>query len=173
VTGARIDAEVLKGARAIAAGRKGRQQPPGRPDKIVHVEHQKEIEVALKNLGNDKLKSLYYSICAIDLDPHTPIICIGAWAFFETLTSCAGRNANTSFEAFFSKGRLNAWGFVGDTVSYRSALARILEYGNTTKHHPVSGAFNGDQLNNDITALRGVVLKCIEEAAKQAGKGGP
>ena len=173
VTGTRIEAEVLTGTRTMAASRKTRHQPPAKPAKIAHVEHQREIEVALKNLGNGKLQSLYYSICAIDLDPHCPIIAVGTWSFFETLTSCVGRNANTSFDNFLSRGKLGTWGFQGDTASYRSALERIREYGNSTKHHSVSAAFNGDQLNNDITALKPIILKCIEEAAKIAVKGAP
>lgn len=171
VTARRMPAEALSVIPAAALPHRERRKTPKRPEKATHVEYQDEIFTALRSLGNRKLESLYHSITSIELDPHCPIIAVGAWSFFETLTSCAGRSATTNFEAFLNKGKLTAWGFQGETVSYRSALGRILEYGNTTKHHSHSATFNGDQLNNDITTLKDIILKCIEEAAKDAVKG--
>lgn len=86
VTGARIQAEPLSSGAEVRPGR--RQTQSRRPAHAKHVQYEDEIGVALKSYGNDKLQSLYHSICTIDLDPHTPIVAVGTWAFFESLTAC-------------------------------------------------------------------------------------
>ena len=60
-----------------------RQLPP---ERLRHVSYDEKIDIALRGLGNEKLKSLYHSICNIDIEPHTPILSVGIWSFFETLT---------------------------------------------------------------------------------------
>jgi hypothetical protein len=168
VTTARIEPEGLLVA-SHSKTSKGRRRTPRVPEKAKHVTYEQEINDALKSFGNDKPKSLYYSITSIELEHHTPLVCIGAWAFFDTLTACAGRPSATSFESFLSKDRLRSYGLGDDTRSERSAVGRILEYGNSTKHHAFSATFNGDQLNNDMVTLKDLILKCIEDAAKKAG----
>ncbi|MEC4591910.1 hypothetical protein VPG91_13010 [Nitrospirillum amazonense] len=152
------------------------KQPPGSarkptkrpqvPARVRYIAHEDNIARALNSFGNEKLKSLYYSICSIELEYHTPIVCVGVWAFFETLTVCAGRDANISFDSFLSKGKLSSFGFK-ETRPLQEAITRILAYGNTTKHHRASATFNGDQLNNDMTVLKDVIVKCIEEAIQK------
>ena len=168
VSPTRVEAEPLL-AKPETDPRKGKPKPPTRPKKATHVLYQNDIAAALKTLGNEKLISLYHSICTVDLDPHTPIIAVGAWSFFETLTACAGRTDNTSFDSYLSKAKLGVYGIPGEVVTYRSAMERIRAYGNTTKHHPISATFNGDQLNNDITTLKDVILSCIKEATVKSG----
>jgi hypothetical protein len=129
-----------------------------------HVEYDDAIMQAQRALGNEKLERLYYSITAIELTEHALLICVGAWSFFETLTAVHGRNDTTSFNDYLSKGRLRQMGVPGNTVSLRSAIGRISEFGNTTKHHPIAATFNGDQLNTDMVALRDVISKCISDA---------
>lgn len=146
-----------------------RRKKPQKPEKAKHVRYEDEIFTALKSLGNEKLSSLYHSICSVELDPHTPLVAIGVWSFFETLTSCAGRNESTSFDSFLSKGKLIEYGISGEVVSLRSAMDRIRAYGNTTKHHRIAATFNGDQLNNDMVALKEVLLKCIAAATPTKG----
>jgi hypothetical protein len=165
VTSTRIEAESLSGV--ARKTRKDRRKKPKKPEKARYVRYEGEVFEALKSFGNEKLSSLYHSICSIELDPHTPIVSIGAWSFFETLTACAGRTDGVSFDSYLSKERLRAYGLDGDLSPLRNAMERIRAYGNTTKHHPVSATFNGDQLNNDMTALKAVILKCIDEAASK------
>jgi hypothetical protein len=165
ITSTRIESESLGEETQPPPARK-RAAAPKKPEKARHVQYEDEIAKALKAWGNGKLESLYHSICTIDLDPHTPIVAIGVWAFFETLTACAGRNEGTSFDSFLGKQKLAGYGISDKAIA--PALIRIREYGNTTKHHPVSGTFNGDQLNNDLIALKQVILKCIEEAVAKA-----
>ncbi len=167
VAATRIEAESLSTEAAGKTKRNVRKRPR-KPEKVKHVQYEDEIFAALKNFGNEKLSSLYHSICTIELDPHTPLVAVGTWSFFETLTACAGRNEGTSFEAFLSNSKLNNYGLTGEKSTLHAAMGRIREYGNTTKHHRIAATFNGDQLNNDITALKSVILKCIEEAAANA-----
>ena len=101
------------------------------------------------------------------LDRHTPLVAIGAWAFFETLTSCGGRKDSNSFPDYLQKSKLTAMGIAGSTVAIKDALKRMSDYGNTNKHHPVAATFNGEQLNNDMIALKEVVLKCVAEAVQR------
>jgi hypothetical protein len=169
LTTTRVEPESLISDSPIAGGKKKpRKKVPKKPEKVKHVAYDEEIFQALRSLGNGKLESLYHSICNIDLDPHTPIIAVGAWSFFETLTVCGGRKDSISFPDYLSKSKLVTFGLGEKTAALREAITRVSGYGNTTKHHPVSATFNGDQLNNDFLALRSVILKCIEEAANTA-----
>jgi hypothetical protein len=169
VTTTRVEPESLTSVSPIAGGeKKPRKKAPKKPEKAKHVAYDEDIFQALRSLGNGKLESLYHSICNIDLDPHTPILAVGAWSFFETLTACGSRKEGTSFPDYLSKSKLAAFGMGEKTTALREAITRVSGYGNTTKHHPVSATFNGDQLNNDFLALRSVILRCIEEAATAA-----
>lgn len=167
VTSIRVPAEPLAAALPIPPGdqrKKTRKPKPKPPTKVSHVTFHDEIYRALRTLGNEKLESLYHSICAIELDPHTPLVSVGTWAFFETLTACAGRNQATSFDSFLSKSKLASLGIQGEGGTLRNAMERIRDYGNTTKHHPISATFNGEQINNDMNTLKDVILCCITEA---------
>jgi hypothetical protein len=168
VTQTRIQAEplVTTGADVGKGGKRVRRQPR-KPEKAKRITYADEVFSALKSYGNYKLESLYHSICTVELEHHTPLDCIGAWAFMETLTACAGRAEGTSFGNFLSNHRLSNYGVTGSKSSIRSALNRIQDHGNTTKHDAVAAAFNGDQLNNDLMVLKPVILKCIEEAAQR------
>lgn len=169
VTSTRIEAEPLT-AGGAGGGKKGgkRKTKPKKPEKAKHVEYADEIASALKSYGNYKLEALYHSICTIELEHHTPLVCIGVWAFFESLTACAGRNEGTAFGSFLSNNRLGTYGITGSSrTPVRTALDHIQDYGNTTKHDAVAATFNGDQLNNDMAVLKPVILKVIEEAGNQ------
>lgn len=166
VTTTRVESEPLATTSDVVKSRKRRT--PKKPERARHVQYDDEIMNALKGLtSSDKLQSLYYSISAIELERHAPLIAIGVWAFMETLTARAGRGEGTAFDAFLSKNRLAQYGVTGeDQKAVRSALDRVRDYGNQTKHHKLSAAFNGDQINNDMATLKITVLKLIEEASK-------
>ena len=135
------------------------QKVPWRPD----------ISDALKTLGNSKLQSLYHSICYVPLQENTPLLAVGAWSFFETLTARIGRYPNTDFHSFLSQARLTGYGLGAKQQinPLLDALKRILQFGNTTKHHDTAAAFNGDQLANDMESLGEVILRLIEDAIAQ------
>lgn len=167
VTSKRIEPETLTENRS-GGKRKAPRRRPQQPQHAKHVQYEEEIFTALKALGNAKLSSLYHSICSVELDTHTPLVAVGTWSFFETLTGLAGRNEGVSLDAWLSKTKLASYGITGDSVSsLRSAMVQIREFGNTTKHHPIAALFSGDQLNNDVCTLKAVILKAIEEAASK------
>ncbi len=165
VTTLRIESESLSSDAPSGKAKSTRKKAPKKPEKAKHIQYEEEIFQALKALGNGKLESLYHSICSIELERHTPIIAVGAWSFFETLTSCGGRRDSTPFPDYLTKSKLTSFGIGGSTTALAEAMKRIGNYGNTTKHHPVAATFNGDQMNNDMIALKTVILKCIAEAA--------
>lgn len=166
VTTVRIEPEALNSTHSKAKAKP--KAKPSKPQRAKHVGYDDEVALALKALGNDKLVSLYHSICSIELEHHTPIVAVGTWSFFETLTALAGRNDQTSMDAWLSKAKIQSYGIKGDNVTLQAVMRRVREYGNTTKHHPLAALFNGDQLNNDVQTLKPVILKAIAEAAAKA-----
>jgi hypothetical protein len=166
VTTARVDPESL--STSVVGGEKPKATTRRRlraPEMAKEVRFEHEISDGIKRSKNDKLASLYTSICTIELQKHVPIIGIGVWAFLETLTASQGRHEGTSIDAFLSKDRLARLGFP-DTKAIKAALGRICDMGNTTKHHQTAAIFNGDQVNNDMATLKDVIVACLNEIAQ-------
>lgn len=166
VTATIIEAEPLA-AGSEQKTKTGRRTKPKRPEKARHIEYEREVASALEALRNHKLESLYHSVCTVDLDPHVPLVAIGVWAFFETLTAAAGRADTVDFKAFLSNEKLRNYG-IPELRPVQQALERILGYGNTTKHHKTAATYDGDQLNNDMVTLKMVIIKCIEDAGNKS-----
>lgn len=166
---ARIDPEPL--ASDIAnKGKKERRRRPGKQRKPARLPYESGIMSKLKAMNSWKLQNLYNSICSISLQDHTPLLAVGVWSFFETLTAKAGRNDSTDFGSFLSANRLQQYG-LGDkrkTRTLRDAVARISGFGNTTKHHETAAAFNSDQLANDMETLKELILQCADDAIAQS-----
>jgi len=167
LSGQRTPPSPIKAPMPKGSGKKKKAPTP--PQQAPFIRYELEIADALERLGVHKLQSLYHSITNVDLPPNTPLIAVGVWSFFETLTACAGRDVGTDFSSFFSNQRLANLGFgSGKALTpLRTALEHIRDYGNNTKHHNVAAVFNGDQLNNDMETLKGVALKTIQEAVNK------
>lgn len=138
-----------------------------KPHNTIPFSH--EIMDGLKSLKNQKLINLYSSITSVNLQPHAPLVSIGVWAFMESLSARAGRNAQTDFLSFFGKPRLQSYGLSkgkGDKAIFE-ALRRVSASGDVTKHDGTAALFNGEQLVNDMETLGNLILKCIEEVASQ------
>jgi hypothetical protein len=160
----RIDPEPIVQDKPKDPGNKRKARPPRKPQKPKHINYEKAIYTGLQTLGGAKLPSLYYSICDIPFENHTPLLSVGVWSFFESLTAHMGRDEKTDFVSFFSKQKVSYYG-LGDTFkAITDSLKRIQSAGNTTKHHNISANFNGEQLANDMDTLKGLILKCIEQA---------
>ncbi|MBI1822568.1 MAG: hypothetical protein HYR80_00395, partial [Nitrospirae bacterium] len=110
LTGRRTDPESLSDPSAGGTGRK-RKTSPKKPDRPKNIRYEADIHAKLKAIPSYKMETIYYSICDISLENHTPLISVGAWSFFECLTSQCGRNSATSFNDFLSKQKLNSMGF--------------------------------------------------------------
>lgn len=133
-------------------------KPPARPLKPrlgVNITSDDEIEDALNKLGSYKLKSLYYSICMINAEHHTPLIAVGVWCFIECLGASMGKTDGTAFKDYFSKSKLNSMGLGSgkDLNAVSAALGRIADHGNITKHHSTSAHLETRQLINDMETL--------------------
>jgi hypothetical protein len=167
VSSERVAPQSLKTVAAEA--RKARRRAPRNPRKQNHIEYDVALEQALEGLGNRKLKSLYYSLSAVSLEHHTPLITIGAWAFIESLTALCGKNDKTDFVSFYSNTRLEACGAAGKKGgTVRDALQRIQRFGNATKHHEIAGSFDGSQLANDVATITPVLVKTLEQHAAKS-----
>ncbi|MGB9154774.1 MAG: hypothetical protein WCD70_17010, partial [Alphaproteobacteria bacterium] len=151
-------------------GNKKKKKPPKKPEKPKNITYESEIHEKLKAIPSFKLEQIYYSLCSIDLENHTPLLSVGAWSFLESLTAKAGRNSTTDFHSFLSKEKLQGMGISDgqNMKSLRQAVERISGYGNTTKHHENSANFNGAQLVNDMDSLKEVICK-LAESTKKSG----
>lgn len=152
-----------------AQRKRTRRSRPGNTKRPQRIPWRSDIRDALKSLGNWKLQSLYHSICDVPLQENTPLLAVGVWSLFETLTAQTGRNPNTDFHSFLSQARLSGYGLGNrqQINTLRNAVERILHYGNTTKHHDTAATFNGDQLANDVDVLGNTILKLIEDGIRQ------
>jgi hypothetical protein len=162
ISGTRV-AAVSLGPPSSAKKRKPTPKEPRRPKSI---SYEQDIAQELKNLGNYKLQNLYFSICEVGLEKHTPLVSVGAWSFMETLTARCGRVAATDFVSFLSHDRLNSLGFTAKDhrKTLIQAIHHISEYGNTTKHSDTAANFNGMQLANDMDTLKDLIVSLIKVA---------
>lgn len=161
----RIDPE------SITAKPKKKKRSKKRPSKqtvLKHIPYNEEIHEGLKEIPSFKLEQVYYSLCDIELSNHTPLLSVGAWLFLETLTAKHGRGEKTDFHSYFSNNLLTNLGVKDRTVrtTYRETIKRISEFGNSTKHHTDSAAFNGNQLANDMETLYPLISALIDSLNK-------
>lgn len=168
ISGKRTEPVSLPSEPEGKAGKKKLKKPPKRPTKPDSLPYEQDIADALTAIPSFKLERIYWSLCTIHLEKHTPLLCVGVWLFFECLTALAGRKDDASFESFLNKQYLQMLG-LGDgknTKSLREAIERIAAYGNTTKHHKDLAHFNGTQLANDMHAVKELICKLAEKGKK-------
>lgn len=148
-----------------------RRTKPKKPNRPKHITYEKEISDKLKAIQSYKLESIYYSLCFVELEMHTPLLSVGVWAFFESLTAKIGRQSGTDFASFLQKSKLQAMGFTDNDrrKSITQAVKRLAEHGNTTKHHDTSANFNGEQLANDMDTLKDLICKLADESKPKKG----
>jgi len=158
----RIESASLSGI-AKTTRKTSRRKQPKKPKPPAHLEYDKELATALEVHTNSKIKALYYSICAVPIK-HALLLTIGVWAFVESLTAAAGKNADTDFLAFYSNQRLSGYGLGSGKAlgPIRDALKRISRNGNATKHHQISANFDGAQLVNDLSTITPLLIKTAE-----------
>lgn len=135
----------------------------------VTITHDHDIMDALRELDSQKLINLYDSITSVPLNPHAPLVSIGAWAFVESLAGLAGRQPGVPFTNFFSTRRLQKYGLdtgKGNKATF-AALANLSRSGDVVKHDGIASNFNGDQVANDMDMLKKLILKTVEDAANQ------
>ena len=147
--------------------KKARPQKPTEPERPEKIEPNRKLEQSLKSIPSYKLQRLYFSLCDIPLENHTPLLAVGAWAFLETLTALNGRKTNDPFSNFLNADRLAKMGF-GDkkkTKGIRTVVQRISDMGNVTKHDEKSTYLNQEQLANDFETLSSLLV-ALSDGAK-------
>lgn len=138
---------------------------------IINIESNNKLLKTLKEVSNDKLISLYGSLVDINLKEHTPILTIGTWAFFETLTALTGRKENVDFFSYISGEVFQNLKIArNDKKAIKSALKRIQDNGNVSKHHKIATNYNGEQLNNDFKSLNEITIHLLKNALKESRK---
>lgn len=136
-----------------------------KPPKSTKIRVEQEIVAELNKLSNDKLTSLYNSITKLQVKDHTPLITVGVWSMVESLTSIHGRKDKNSFESYLNKSLLQKMGVEGESSkNIRDAIGRISSNGNMVKHDSVGTNFYGDQLINDMTQIRPVIVALLQAA---------
>lgn len=148
-------------------------KPPAKPVKpksAANIASDDEITAYLETLGSYKLKSLYYSICMINAEHHTPLIAVGVWCFLECLGASMGKTEATAFKDYFTKSKLTAMGLGSgkDLNAISQALARVADYGNITKHHKTAAHVDTRQLINDMETL-GPLMRAALKSMIQNG----
>lgn len=153
VSGERVEGHpIVTGTSSSKPGSQASAQRPKKPRKIRPSD---DLSAALRAIPSYKLEKLYYSICSVSLDTHTPLLAVGVWSFVETLTALEGRSSNVDFHSYLSNQKLKSLGLGArqETKSIREALKRTSEFGNSTKHHKSAAAFSGEQLSNDFETM--------------------
>jgi hypothetical protein len=136
---------------------------PAKPVKPTTIATSNSLQDALKDMPSYKLERLYFSLCSLNLDNHTPIISIGAWSFLETLTSICGRKPTIDFHSYLSPQKIQSLGVEDDVKSVRDAIRRIADLGNATKHNKIAAAFNGEQMYNDFQTMENMLVFLAKE----------
>lgn len=142
--------------------KKSKPTKPSSPPKILIV-HNTKLESCLNNFGNTKLKSLYYSLCVLDLNisHHVPLATVGAWSFVESLTKVCGRSDGVAFKDFISS-KIQS-NFTGDTRGIKAALKDLESLGNLTKHDSTYAVFNGEAITSIMEIISPVLVFLFDQ----------
>ncbi|MBR9652219.1 hypothetical protein [Thalassovita aquimarina] len=125
---------------------------PKRPEPSKNMPYSEAVEALLKELGNYKLQSLYYSISTITMKDHVPTLFVAAWSLLDSLSIALGRPETGNISQHWQRKNLlnKDLCFSKDTAkSVEGAFDRIRIHGNDTKHHPTSAGFDAQQLKSD------------------------
>lgn len=146
------------------------QEKPAPPTPSTKIKRDPDLAKALNEVGADKLISLYGSICSISAKSHPPLVAVGIWSLLESTSKLHGASENTAFNHYWTKGQSGRIAALGISVKQagviQTALERLAEGGNTTKHHAVSGTFDHRQLINDVECVTPVLTKALNSLKK-------
>lgn len=150
-----------------------RPQSPSMPQVSRTLPFSSRIEEGLGELGNFKLRKIYYSVVTISIKKHCPLLYVGLWSLLECLTALDGRNVGTNFAAYLSARHLKNMGLGNSskrTQSMRNALEHILALGNGTKHDVEAAGFNYVQLYNDYKVVEIIIEKLVERCIEKKNR---
>ncbi|MCK0096704.1 hypothetical protein MWU60_14075 [Yoonia sp. F2084L] len=168
VSGQRQDPEVLFGS----GGRSASGTKPTKPKVLTKISHSLKLEDGLSKLGNYKLQKLYYSLTKVSAKDHCPLMYVGFWSLVECLTALDGRDPKTSFTSYLSALRLAEMGFGNKdkTKFLRTALGRVAEFGNGTKHDGEAAGFAYEQLINDSKVIEKLLVELVNRVTEASDR---
>lgn len=121
----------------------------------------------LNQVGSEKLKNLYNSLCTVSLVKHPTLSYVGAWSFIESLCSLLSHESGKDYKGDFQaviNGKIRHWGIDSShKVSIRTALKDIANIGNASKHDPVFFSKNAEQLAVNFKTLEPTLLALIND----------
>ena len=173
-TDKRLDKRSLASAGDLKIKKLPKPKKPTEPIKPKTVPVNIELEKALEQLDNYKLKNIYYSLCEIELLKHTPLLYVVAWVFIETLTAECGRNnsedgrGGSAFPNYLNKKMHDlSFGTSSGRKTIGQAVKFISERGNTTKHDKRVAGFNDLELVSNFQIIEPLLLALAKEAIKK------
>ena len=136
---------------------------PPTPPKLA-IRPSRDLEAALDSHGNTKLRSLYYSLCAIDLtnNDYIPLVTVGTWSFVESLCRDCG-SVNNDFSGFI--GGVNKKNLFEEEQrkSINAAAQELTKHGNMTKHDAKYALFSGEAIASIMETLTPILLFLLEQ----------
>jgi len=147
---------------------------PASSRKRNRLPREERISKLLKNLDNEKMETLYESLCKIVLhDKNTPLLTVGVSIFLETLAKNAfpeKPNTRTFREIYDNnriKGLLDMPSNDKSHKAVRNTLDQIDKESNNIKHHKTAAHYNPNQLKTYMETLTPLIEASIKKAIKE------
>jgi hypothetical protein len=128
------------------------------------IDVSESISQKLVESKSKKLVGLYKSLCTVSLTQHPQLLYVGAWSFFETLSTLIGKADNISFTSYLGS-KLNepTFGYnKSQRREYTDTLEDISKKGNLNKHSGIYHTAGAEQLRIDFTTLEPFILALLE-----------
>lgn len=142
----------------------GSTTSPSRDKQGYGIDVSEAISQKLAESKSKKLIGLYKSLCTVSLTQHPQLLYVGAWCFFETLSTLIGKPDTTSFTSFLgSKMNEPAFGYnKSKKKDYGDTLEDISKKGNLNKHSGIYHTAGAEQLRIDFATLETFILALLE-----------
>lgn len=169
ISGDRIEPEIANSSVGTQKSKQTRKTKPRAPEVPTRLQFESETYANLKKINNQKLTSIYYSLCSLELADHAVLISVGIWSFFECMTAAAGRTEQTPMLGFLSRDFLqNQCGMArDDSKAVVVALDNIYRRGNDSKHHAIAGSYDPMEINNNWVVTAVVMKGLLQKIASK------
>lgn len=137
---------------------------PSRDKQGYGIDISEVISQKLNESKSKKLIGLYRSLCTVSLTQHPQLLYVGAWSFFETLSTLIGKVDTVSFTSYLGS-KLNepAFGYnKAQRSEYSDTLGDISKKGNLNKHSGIYHTAGAEQLRIDFKTLEPFIVALLE-----------
>ena len=169
ISGDRIEPEIVDNNVGSQKSKQTRKTKPRAPEVPANLQFDSETYANLQNINNQKLTSIYYSSCSLELAHHAVLISVGIWSFFECITAAAGRTEQTPMLSFLSRNFLQSQCKMAkdDSKAVVMALENINRRGNDSKHHSFAGSYDPKEINNNWVVTAVVIKSLLQKIASE------